>query len=243
MSLNAIVNSSSDLGLSNTNRNYNWIEDQVYNKDAITAENLVTNVIDDQTLNKHQIRILNIFVDSNIEPLRIIIIGTAGMTESSSITVLAPTKVAVFNIHKTMIHLALSISFKDLPSVIPTENKQYSRAIYILSLKNEVNKININMLKSLNSLIARIHAIYTSNNEAFRTDSDVAKGPTSQILLAKGAHVMLRVNIYVEVGLVNSAIETVQDILFEENQRLLLLLIAVFVEFNVHNGSAIIFTK
>ncbi|CAG8798703.1 13618_t:CDS:1, partial [Cetraspora pellucida] len=63
---NVIVDSFSGLGLSNTNKNHNWIGDvrrhysninladmntfvqQVYNKDVITAENLVTNVIFNQ---------------------------------------------------------------------------------------------------------------------------------------------------------------------------------------------------
>ncbi|CAG8785802.1 8987_t:CDS:1, partial [Racocetra fulgida] len=107
----------------------------------------------------------------------------------------------------------------------------------------EVGEININKLKSLNHPIARIRAVHTGGNEASKADSDVAKGLESQILLARGARVMLRANLCVEAGLVNGAIGTVHDILFEENQRPPFLPIAVFVEFDAYNGSAIVSTE
>ncbi|CAG8641197.1 7999_t:CDS:2 [Cetraspora pellucida] len=106
----------------------------------------------------------------------------------------------------------------------------------------EVEEININTLKSLNSPIARIHAVHTGGNEASKADSDVAKGLESQILLARGTRVMLRANLYVEVGLVNGAMGTVHDILFEENQGPPALPIAIFVEFDAYNSLAIIST-
>ncbi|CAG8795239.1 27228_t:CDS:1, partial [Racocetra persica] len=107
----------------------------------------------------------------------------------------------------------------------------------------EVAEININMLKSLNRPIARIRAVHTGGTEASKADSDIAKGLESQILLAKGAHVILRANLCIEASLVNSAIKTVQDLFFEENQEPPSLLLAVFIEFNTYNSPAIISTE
>ncbi|CAG8479437.1 1429_t:CDS:2, partial [Racocetra fulgida] len=91
--------------------------------------------------------------------------------------------------------------------------------------------------------IARIHAVHTGGKEASKADSDVTKGLESQILLAKGAHVMLRTNLCVEAGLVNGVIGTVHDILFEENRGPPFLPIAVFIEFSAYNGPAIVSTE
>ncbi|CAG8650540.1 20725_t:CDS:2 [Cetraspora pellucida] len=384
MGPNTIVDSSSGLGLSNTDRNYNW---QVHSKEALNAENSDIHTIDYQTLNENQMKIFkrlethynNIIIDGNIEPLRIIIMGTAGTgksylinairqllqeiatrngVESSPIIVLALTGVAAFNIHGTTIHSTLSIPINgnnidikgeslkqlqkklndvryiiideksmvgrrmlalidmrlhqafpenhnqpfggrsvilvgdfgkllpvlDLPMYVqnlshnPLSNdgitayRQFQKVYrldivlrqagnskeqchfrnILMHLRNgkstiddwkaliEVNEININMLKLLNSPIARIHAVHTSGNEAFKADSDIAKGLESQILLAKGTRVMLRVNLCMETGLVNGAMGTIHDILFEENQGPPALPIAVFVEFDAYNGPMII---
>lgn len=95
----------------------------------------------------------------------------------------------------------------------------------------------------MNSPIARIYAVHTGGKEASKANSNVAKGLEFQILLARGARVMLRTNMCIESGLVNGAIGTVWDILFEENQGPPLLPVAVFVEFDTYNGPAIISTK
>ncbi|CAG8808303.1 20251_t:CDS:2, partial [Cetraspora pellucida] len=296
-----------------------------------------------QTLNENQMKVFkrlethynNIIIDGNIEPLRIIIMRTADTgksylinaiwqllqkiatrngIESFSIIVLVLTRVAAFNIHRTMIHSALSIlinsnnidikdeslkqlqkklngiryiiineksivgccmlalidirlcqafpenhnhvwwmisyitgnseeqcHFRNILMCLYDDNNQFSNATYILPRKVEVNKININMLKSLNSPIARIYTIHTGGNEASKADSDMAKGLESQILLAMGTYVMLRANLYVEAWLVNKAIGTIYDILFEENQGPPALPIAVFVKFDAYNSLMIIF--
>src|SRR5436305_6596659 len=109
--------------------------------------------------------------------------------------------------------------------------------------KIDVNEININKLKSSNAPVARVHDVYTGNNEASKADSDTAKGLEAQLLLSKGAWVMLRANLSVEMRLINSSVGMVNDILFQENQGLPSLLIAVLIDFDDYTGPAIISTE
>ena len=83
------------------------------------------------------------------------------------------------------------------------ENIRFLDAIHITSQKVDIHEINISKLKSLNAPIARVHAVHTGGNEASKADSDTAKGLKAQILVSKGAQVMLRANLSVETGLVN----------------------------------------
>src|SRR5688572_11742925 len=92
----------------------------------------------------------------------------------------------------------LSTRFNDAPGIPPIEYNQFSDAIYITPRRIDVNEINIAKLKSLNHPIARIRAVHTGGSEAFKADSDVAKGLESQILLARDSRVMLRANLCVE---------------------------------------------
>jgi hypothetical protein len=91
-------------------------------------------------------------------------------------------------------------------------------AICILPQKFDIAEFNINKLRSLNCPVARINAINTGGTEACKADTDVAKGLSSQLLLAKGAKVMLRANLWTEIGLVNGSMGTVHEIIFEEGQ-------------------------
>ena len=155
---NSIVDSSSRLGLRDIDRTHDWngrirqhypdfdlidpanFVQQTCSMDAINAENLDDNcILDYQTLNKEQMMIFkrieshyNAIVTgcNQIEPLRLIIMGTAGTgksylinmidkrlqelaknnnIESSPLVKLAPTGVAAFNIRGATIHSTLSI--------------------------------------------------------------------------------------------------------------------------------------
>jgi ATP-dependent DNA helicase PIF1 len=66
----------------------------------------------------------------------------------------------------------------------------------------------------------------------------VAKGLEAQLLLAKGSRVMLTANLWTKAGLVNGAMGTVQDILFE-GQGPPSLPTAVFVKFEHYEGPTI----
>src|SRR2546430_7226488 len=91
----------------------------------------------------------------------------------------------------------------------------------------------------MNNSVARVNAIHTGATEVRKADSDIAKGLEPQLFLATGARVMLRANLWTEVGLVNGSVDTIQDIIFEENQGPPFLPNAVMIEFDNYTGSAI----
>lgn len=54
---------------------------------------------------------------------------------------------------------------------------------------------------------------------------------------------MLRANLWIEVGLVNGSMRTIEEILFEEGQSPLFLPSAVLIKFDDYTGPAIITTN
>ncbi len=117
---------------------------------------------------------------------------------------------------------------------------KFSDATCILSCKSDVVEFNIDRLKSLNCSVARINVIYEGGFKARKADSDVTKELERQLLLARGARVMLRTNLWTEADLVNSSVGIVQEIIFEENQSPPLLPITILIEFNNYFSPAII---
>ena len=118
------------------------------------------------------------------------------------------------------------------------ERKEFSNAVHLLTKWEDVDRINIEKLKELNRPIAKILAVHTGGREAKKASSDVAKGLDSQLLLAKGARVMLTANIWTEAGLVNGSMGTIQDIIFE-GQGPPSLPIAVLINFDNYEGPTI----
>lgn len=55
------------------------------------------------------------------------------------------------------------------------ELKSFSNAINILTTWEEVDKINLEKLRSLNKPVAKIHAVHTGGSEASKVDSDTAR--------------------------------------------------------------------
>src|SRR3954452_2572221 len=152
MSSDAVINCSFDLGSREMDQNYDWINDarqQFSDTDIMNAniflkrasvneqENVRESItVDYETLNEKQKIVFkrveshhsDILAGNQVEPLRIIIMGTAGtgktylinairnrlreMTGAESespVFVLAPTGVAAFNINRRTIHSTLSI--------------------------------------------------------------------------------------------------------------------------------------
>jgi len=68
-------------------------------------------------------------------------------------------------------------------------------ATCVLSQKFNVAEFNIDKLRSLNGPVARINAIHTGSVEVHKADSNTAKGLESQLLLIRGARIMLRTNL------------------------------------------------
>jgi ATP-dependent DNA helicase PIF1 len=136
----------------------------------------------------------------------------------------------------------LATCFIGVVTVSSVEQLRFSDATCVLPRKSDVDSFNLDKLTSLNCAVARIKAIHTGSSEASKADSDVAKGLVAQLLLAKGARVMLRANLWTEAGLVNGSVGIVHGIIFEENQGPPFLPIAVLIQFDNYNGPAIVTT-
>ena len=130
----------------------------------------------------------------------------------------------------------LTIRFEEKLSSI--EKEDFKEAVSILTTWAEVDRVNEEMLRSLNKPVAKIIAEHTGGREAKRASSDVAKGLEAQLLLAKGSRVMLTSNLWTKKGLVNGSLGTVKDIIFEENDPPSLPT-AVFIKFDKYNGPTI----
>ena len=73
---------------------------------------------------------------------------------------------------------------------------------------------NINKLHAYGQPVATIRAVHTGPN-ASKASTD-AGGLQPVVCLAKSAHVMLSANLWVDMDLVNGAMETVQTICYHE---------------------------
>ena len=71
-----------------------------------------------------------------------------------------------------------------------------------------------------------------------KISSDDFSGLEPVVFLAKGARVMLTMNLWSTVGLCNGATGTVVDIIFQNNHQLPDLPIAVIVQFENYRGPA-----
>ena len=130
----------------------------------------------------------------------------------------------------------LSTRFED--KLKPTERNQFSDAVFLLTIWDDVDRVNTDMLRALNQPVAKIHAVHTGGRAAKKASSEVAKGLEAQLLLAKGARVMLTANLWTEGGLVNGSMGTIDDIVFAETGPPSLP-VAVFVKFDLYEGPSI----
>ena len=103
-------------------------------------------------------------------------------------------------------------------------------SIRLSYLKSSVAEINIAKLKALNQPIATIKARHSGG--AQNLSSDEMGGLEPVIYLAKGARVMLTMNIWTEVGLCNGALGTVLDFVYPHDQTPPTLPICVLVQFD-----------
>jgi ATP-dependent DNA helicase PIF1 len=119
------------------------------------------------------------------------------------------------------------------------ERNRFCKSTFILPKWTDVNAVNISQLRSLNVPVAKILAVHTGGSEAKKADPDTVRGLEAQVLLARGARIMLTANLWIEAGLVNGSMGTVQDILFKEDQGPPFLPIAVLISFENYKGPTI----
>lgn len=75
------------------------------------------------------------------------------------------------------------------------DNSLFLEATSLLPRKTDVDEVNFNKLRLLNSPVAKIKAIHDlGGREAAKADSNTAKGLEAWLLLARGARMMLRAN-------------------------------------------------
>ena len=108
-----------------------------------------------------------------------------------------------------------------------------------LYYRNEkVAKYNFEKLSALNQPIARIRAQH-STETAKKANGDEMLGLQPVIFHKKGAHVMLTINLWTDVGLCNDATGTVVNFIYATNQQPSDLPIAVVVKFDDYTGPSI----
>jgi hypothetical protein len=123
------------------------------------------------------------------------------------------------------------------PEKLPKpEQEKFSNSINIRMTWEEVDRINLDKLRSLTQPIAKIRAVHTGGSEASKADSDTAKGLEAELLLARSARVMLTANLWVSTGLVNGAMGTITDILFKEKPEDTSLPTVILVSFDKYHG-------
>ena len=99
----------------------------------------------------------------------------------------------------------------------------------------QVANYNHEQLTKLEHPIAHINARHSSAL-AKKVSSDDMSGLEPVVFLAKGARVMLTMNLWASVGLCNGATGTVVDIIYQNNHQPPDLPIAVIVEFENYRG-------
>ena len=96
--------------------------------------------------------------------------------------------------------------------------------------KKKVAELNLERLKHLNKPIAVIKARHSRGAHAISSDN--MGGLEAVVYLAKGAKVMLTMNLWTDVGLCNGALGTVIDFIYSEEQQPPCLPICVLVQFD-----------
>ena len=116
---------------------------------------------------------------------------------------------------------------------------EFHNATRLYFTNEEVANFNFEQLSSLNNPIARIDARHSSD-VAKNASPDDMSGLEPTVFLAKGARIILTMNLWTDVGLCNGATGTVLDFIYANNQQPPNLPTAVVIKFDDYKGPSII---
>ena len=122
---------------------------------------------------------------------------------------------------------------KHTPTIVQ-DLTPFTSALHLYPTVEAVVEHNISKLKDSSQPIATIKAVHTGANAA-KASSDDASGLEAVVCLAKSARVMLTSNLWVDVGLVNGAMGTIEAICYRSGGPPDLPL-AVMVKFDHYSG-------
>lgn len=91
----------------------------------------------------------------------------------------------------------------------------FDNAVHLFPTIEAVVEYNTNKLHACGQPVATIKAVHTGPN-ASKASSDDAGGLQPVLCIARGARVMLSANLWVDMGLVNGAMGTIQSICYHE---------------------------
>ena len=113
--------------------------------------------------------------------------------------------------------------------------RPFDNALHLYPTIEAVAEHNVAKLCASGHPVAVLRAAHTGPG-ASKASTDDAGGLEPVVYIAHGARVMLSANLWVEVGLVNGALGTVQAICYDDNQQPPDLPIAVMVKFDTYAG-------
>lgn len=116
-----------------------------------------------------------------------------------------------------------------------SDKSSFDDAVHLFPTIEAVVEHNVNKLHACGHPVATIKAVHAGPN-ASKASSDDAGGLQPVVCLAKGARVMLCANLWVEMGLVNGAMGTVQSFCYHEGGAPPNLPVAVTVLFDKYSG-------
>ena len=119
-----------------------------------------------------------------------------------------------------------------------TDLSQFDDATRLYYTNDEVAKYNHDQLIKLQQPVAHVNACHSSAVAKIMPSEEMS-GLEPTIFLAKGAKVMLTMNLWPAVGLCNGATGTVIDIIYENNHQPPDMPIAVIVKFDDYLGPSI----
>ena len=111
----------------------------------------------------------------------------------------------------------------------------FNDALRLFPTVEAVVEHNVSKLHACGQPVATIKAVHSGPN-ASKASSDDAGGLEPVVCLAKGARVMLSSNLWVDMGLVNGAMGTVQAICYKDGQVPPSLPVAVTIMFDHYSG-------